>query len=510
MSSHTDIVDLLVVGGGINGAGVACDAAGRGLSVVLCEQGDLAGATSSASSKLVHGGLRYLEHYEFRLVRESLAERSALLNKAPHIVRPKRFVLPLGPGMRPAWMVAAGLFLYDHLSARDSRLPNSQRLDLHGAPEGAALSSGARVGFAYSDCTMDDARLVVLNALAAAENGARILTRTAFVSARREEGVWRATLRDSVSGGEETVYARAIVNAAGPWVSSVIDAVHEGQTHRDVRLVKGSHIVVPRLYDGDQAYILQNDDGRVVFVIPYQGDFTLIGTTEHDLDAPPPLDGQGFGASAEETDYLCHAVNRYFKTHIAPADVVWAYAGVRPLFAHEAASATSVTREYVLDVQSRDGAAPLVSVFGGKLTTYRRLAEKVLERLKPFVTHMGAPWTLHAPLPGGDLPNGGMDALLLQLHRDYPWADDALLSGLMARHGTRAARVLGDAAEPTDLGQDFGHGLTACEVDYLMTVEWARSGDDVLWRRTKLGLRFDTAQRAALEAYVTSASACLK
>jgi len=495
-------VDLLVVGGGINGVGVACDAAGRGLSVVLCEQGDLGGATSSASSKLVHGGLRYLEHYAFALVRESLIERSALLRKAPHIVHPKRFVLPLGPGMRPAWMVALGLFLYDHFGTRDPQLAPHRRLNLRTADEGRVLSGAAAVGFEYADCTMDDARLVVLNALSAAENGARILTRSALVGARRVAGLWQATLRNGVTGVEQTVMARAIVNAAGPWVTDVIGTVEGAHSTKQMRLVKGSHIVVKRLYDGEQAYILQNDDGRVVFVIPYQDDFTLIGTTEVDMDSPPPLDGAGFSISAAETAYLCRAVNRDFAAAIDPSDVVWGYAGVRPLFQDKTASATQTTREYVLDVQDADDAAPVLSVYGGKLTTYRRLAEKVLDRLNPYLPKMGATWTLSAPLPGGDFPDGDVDALVAQLSRDRPGLEEMFLRGLVRRYGSRVALVLGEAQDLDALGQNFGHGLWSCEVDYLMDREWARSGEDILWRRTKLGLYFDDAQAAALQHYV--------
>jgi glycerol-3-phosphate dehydrogenase len=457
--------------------------------------------------------LRYLEHYEFRLVWESLTERTALLNKAPHIVHPMRFVLPVASGMRPAWMIAMGMFLYDHMGTQDVRLPGSRRMKLRSAPEGVPLSDGAEDGFVYSDCTVDDARLVMANALGAAEKGAEILTRTAFMSAKRDGGVWCATLRDTLSGIEKTICARAIVNAAGPWVMDVANAVHGAQRRNDVRLVKGSHIVVKRLYEGNQAYILQNDDGRVVFVIPYLDRFTMIGTTEQDMAAPPPFEGQEserkFDITEAETAYLCRAVNRHFKAHIAPADALWTFAGARPLFQDNAASSSTATREYVLDVQDENGALPLLSVFGGKLTTYRRLAEKVLKRLRPYMTHMGAEWTLNAPLPGGDWPGAQgrgpqarMDEVLGQIGRDYPWADGALLKSLVSRHGARTALVLGDTKGPDDLGQDFGHGLTACEVDYFIAHEWARTAEDILWRRTKLGLDFDAAQGEALRRYV--------
>lgn len=506
--SGGDIVDLLVVGGGVNGSGIACDAAGRGLSVVLCEQNDLASATSQASSKLVHGGLRYLEHYEFRLVRESLSERATLLDKAPHIVKPKRFVLPHGKGMRPAWMVSIGMFLYDFLAPRDARLPGHKRLNLHTAPEGEPLGSdgdvAVDVGFAYSDCTVDDTRLVALNAMQAAEHGARVLTRTALVSAKRDGDVWQAVLRDMRTGAEQTVRTRALVNVAGPWVRGVIDALDGIDVSKDVRPVKGSHIVVERLYEGGQAYILQNVDGRIVFVIPYHDDFTLIGTTEVELDGPPPLDGRGFTCSAEETVYLCDVVNRYFKKHISPDDVVWAFAGVRPLFKDTAAgSASAATREYMLDLQSDAGQAPVLSVFGGKLTTYRVLGEKVMERLQPFFPAMGPAWTAHVPLPGGeDMPPGGVEELLNRLRQSHPVIDEDVLRGLVRRHGTRAVRILAAAKGANDLGLVFGHGLTGCEVDYLMDVEWAETADDILWRRTKLGLKFSATERQALDDYM--------
>lgn len=510
MTQHPELYDLLVVGGGINGAGIARDAAGRGLSVLLCEQGDLGGATSSASSKLVHGGLRYLEHYEFRLVAESLAERATLLNMAPHIVHPMRFVLPHAPGMRPAWMVSLGLFLYDILSKRDARLGACGKLDLTTAFQGEPLQDHVRVGFDYADCTVDDSRLVILNARAAQDRGADIFTRTALVEAHREDGLWRAKLRDAITGVERDVHTKVLVNVAGPWVRNVIDNAHGVLVGKDVRLVKGSHIVVPRLFDGDHAYILQNDDGRVVFVIPFHDAFTLIGTTEDILEAPPPLDGVGFGISDAESEYLCRAVNRYFSKQISPADVTWAYAGVRPLFEDKAASASAVTREYVLDLQGTNGDAPLLSVFGGKLTTYRRLAEKALDKVRPFLPHMGPPWTSDIPLPGGALPDNGMAGLLAELQTAYPWATEAFLRALADRHGALVFDVLGDAANEAALGENFGHGLYAREVKYFISHEWARESDDILWRRTKLGLVMDEAERAALARYLSSRSAPMR
>lgn len=502
MNEHIESYDLLVVGGGINGAGIARDAAGRGLSVLLCEQGDLAGATSSASSKLVHGGLRYLEHYQFRLVAESLAERTTLLNMAPHIVKPMRFVLPHAPGMRPAWMVSMGLFLYDILSKRDTRLGACRKLDLTSGPQGKALQEHVHIGFEYADCTVDDSRLVVLNARAARDLGATILVRTALAEAHREDGCWRARLRDAQTGRDREVRARVLMNVAGPWVRNVIDSAHGVLVGKSVRLVKGSHIVVPCLYDGDHAYILQNDDGRVVFVIPYQGTFTLIGTTEDILGAPPPLDGQGFGVTDAETEYLCSAVSRYFTRQIAPADVAWSYAGVRPLFEDKAASASAVTREYVLDLQGGTGDAALLSVFGGKLTTYRRLAEKALETVRPFLPNMGSAWTSTVPLPGGDLSEGGMDGLLNALNVAYPWAQEGYLQALANRHGALTSEVLGDARDENALGENFGQGLYAREVDHFIAREWARTADDILWRRTKMGLVMAGTGRAALTAYL--------
>lgn len=505
MSHLPSDTDILVIGGGINGVGVACDAAGRGLKVVLCEHGDLASATSSASSKLVHGGLRYLEHYEFRLVRESLAERSILLNKAPHLVHPMRFVLPHHPSMRPAWMLSLGLFLYDHLAKFDPRLARSWRLNLNTDVEGQALNTSVDTGFVYSDCWVDDSRLVVCIARAAADHGAHVLTRTRVTGAKRQGDAWDVTVHDLASDQTHTIHARAIVNAAGPWTLDVLKACHGQDQGKQLRLVKGSHMVVPRLYAGEHAYILQNDDGRIVFVIPYQDDFTLIGTTEERMDVPPNMDGERLDISAEESAYLCQTVNSYFTTSIKPEDAVWSYAGVRPLFDDEAAHASHVTREYVLDLDVSEGLA-LLSVFGGKLTTYRQLAEKVLQRLKPYVPDMGAPWTEKAVLPGGDMPTTPA-AFFEHLHHMYPDIVPDVLHGLAKRHGELAHVILDGAETMAELGQYFGHGLTAREVDYMIAHEWACTAEDILWRRSKLGLIFDARQHAALAAYIDSSSA---
>jgi glycerol-3-phosphate dehydrogenase len=484
-------VDLLVIGGGINGAGIARDAAGRGLKVVLAERDDLASATSSASTKLVHGGLRYLEHYEFRLVREALAEREVLLALAPHIVRPLTFVMPHVPALRPAWLIRAGLFLYDHLGGR-RRLPASRGLDLDRDPAGRPLKPEITRGFAYADCWVDDARLVVLNALDAAARGATILTRTACVGARRDGGLWRATLADS-SGTRREIAARAVVNATGPWVREVVTGTLGLPAANAVRLVKGSHIVTRRLFEGEQAYILQNDDRRVVFAIPYEDDFTLIGTTDLAVDASaaaaPAID-------AAEIDYLCRAVSRYFRRAVAASDVVWTYSGVRPLYDDGRTDPSAVTRDYVLDLdRGGDGAAPALSVYGGKITTYRRLAEQVMATLAPFLPAAGASWTATRPLPGGELGTPDFASFLAELERRYPGLPARQLRALARRHGSRAIRLIGEARTPADLGIDFAGGLCAREAEWLIAEEWAREPDDILWRRTKCGLHMSAEER---------------
>jgi glycerol-3-phosphate dehydrogenase len=491
--------DLLVVGGGVNGAGIARDAAGRGLSVLLVEQDDLASATSSASTKLVHGGLRYLEYYEFRLVREALEERETLLAMAPHIIWPLRFVLPHANATRPAWLVRLGLFLYDHLGCR-RRLPGSRGLNLTDAPEGAALRPEYRKAFAYSDCWVDDARLVALNALDAAERGATILTRTKLVSAHRADGGWQARLQVK-DGPERQVRAKAIVNAAGPWVSEVLTGALSVATGSATRLIKGSHIVVPRLFDGDHAYMLQNPDRRIVFAIPYEDRFTLVGTTDVAWDAPPgPAQ-----IEASETAYLCDSLNRYFSTQVTPADVVWSYAGVRPLFDDNADSASAVTRDYVLEVDAPHGQAPVLSVFGGKITTYRRLADQALDKLAAFFPSAGPSWTRGAVLPGGDLPDLDRGALARTLRDQYPFLPESLAFRLARSYGTRARQIVGNARSLNDLGEDFGAGLHQAEVDYLITQEWSRSAQDILFRRSKLGLHMAPAGTRRLEAYLQAA-----
>ncbi|MFD6317975.1 glycerol-3-phosphate dehydrogenase [Methylorubrum thiocyanatum] len=492
--------DLLVIGGGINGVGIARDAAGRGLRVLLCERGDLAEHTSSASTKLIHGGLRYLEHYEFRLVREALAERERLMRLAPHIIWPLRFVLPHDAGLRPAWMLRLGLFLYDHL-ARLKALPRSDALRLTRDGVGAPLQDRLTRGFAYSDCWVEDSRLVVLNAVDAAERGAQIRTRTTVESARREAGGWTVTLHDAATRRRESVRARIVVNAAGPWVGETLLRTLSVEARPKVRLVKGSHIVVRRLYDGEQAYILQQPDRRIVFAIPYERDFTLIGTTDvaHE-GGPGPV-----GISQEETRYLCACINRSFERSIGPDDVVWSFSGLRPLYDDAAANASAVTRDYVLELDT-DG-PPVLSVFGGKITTYRRLAEHALEKLRPQLSGLKPGWTGQAPLPGGEMEEADFNRFAERLAAEHPFLPQATARRLARAYGTRAERLLGDARVLSDLGETFGGDLSAREVDYLVRHEWARTPDDILWRRSKLGLRTGRTDVARLGRYLAAASA---
>jgi glycerol-3-phosphate dehydrogenase len=497
MEKHIN-VDLLIIGGGVNGAGIARAAAGRGLAVMLCEQGDLAGATSSASSKLIHGGLRYLEYYRFRFVREALLEREVLLGIAPHIVWPARFILPHNRGLRPALMIEAGLFLYDWL-ARRNRLGRSRRLDLRTAKEGAPLKDHLTTGFAYSDCRVDDARLVVLNAVDAWERGACIRTRTRCVSAKRVQGMWQAMLLDARETTATTVMARALVDAAGPWAAEVFNIVSGRDACKSLRLVKGSHIVVPRIYEGDQCYVLQNEDRRVIFVMPYETDYSLIGTTEIPF-AGDPLKAR---ISEDEIVYLCAAVSRYFRTPLSPSDVAGSFSGVRPLYDDGAKNASAATRDYVLDLDAPKGSAPLLSVLGGKITTYRRLAEDAIERLAPHLQPpRDKPWTATAPLPGGDMEDGDFDRFLRKLRGKYPWLDAATATRLARAYGTRAEVILGDARGACDLGVDFGAGLFQAEIDYLIGQEFALTAEDILWRRSKLGLHLSPVECGRVSAYV--------
>jgi glycerol-3-phosphate dehydrogenase len=493
--------DIAIIGGGVNGCGIARDAAGRGLSVYLCEKSDLAGATSSASTKLIHGGLRYLEYYEFRLVREALMEREILLRAAPHIVSPLRFVLPHHKGLRPAWFIRLGLLLYDHLGGRKI-LPAARRIDLTRDPAGAPLKPAFRRGFEYSDCWVDDARLVVLNAIDAAERGATIETRTEMVKAERRPGGWRITLRDK-SGALREIAAKAIVNAAGPWVGAVMSERVGLLPDAPVRLVKGSHIVVRKLFDHDRAYIFQNADKRIVFAIPYEHDFTLIGTTDLDYEGDP----SDPHATDEEIAYLCAAASEYFRQPIEPASVVWTYSGVRPLYDDGASAAQEATRDYVLKVDGGGDLAPVLNIYGGKITTYRRLAETALEKLRPFFPELGRSWTAGAPLPGGDFPVDGQAALAAKIASLSPACSPRRAARFARAYGTRATQIVEGVRTEDDWGIAFGADLTEREVCYLMEHEWADGAEDVLWRRSKLGLRIGKAEAARLEDWMRTRGA---
>ena len=506
MTGGADSFDLLVVGGGVNGIGIARDAAGRGLKVMVVEQKDLASATSSASTKLIHGGLRYLEYYEFRLVREALSEREVLLESAPHIIWPLRFVLPHEKTLRPAWMIRIGLFLYDHLGGR-KRLPPSRRVDLDRPPLNDGLKAEYKVGFEYSDCWVNDARLVVLNAMDARERGATILTRAACVAAKRDAGGWLAEIREA-NGATRQVRAKVLVNATGPWAAQFIQNCAGIAMSAQLRLVKGSHIIVPKLFAGSHAFILQNYDRRIVFAIPYEQDFTLVGTTDIPYDGDPAK----VAISPDETAYLCDVVNRHFARSITAKDVVWTYAGVRPLFDEDgSANASAVSRDYVLELdtgagQGGAGEAPLLNVFGGKITTYRRLSEHALQKLKPYLPQMGTDWTAGSTLPGGDIADADFDRYAAEAARRFNWLPAPTVRRLCRAYGTRIDRVLQGAKGINDLGQNFGADLYEREVAYLVDQEWACSAEDVLWRRSKLGLHMTPEQRAVLDRRLPNAT----
>ena len=496
-------VDIAIIGGGINGCGIARDAAGRGLSIYLCEQNDLASGTSSWSTKLIHGGLRYLEHYEFRLVREALIERERLWRLAPHIISPLRFVLPAHRGLRPSWMLRLGLFLYDHLGGR-KLLPATRMLDLLNDEVGRPLKPDAEIGFEYSDCSVDDARLVVLNAMDARAHGAVIETRQKLIAAERINSLWRLTIEDQNTKTTKIVEARALVNAAGPWVADILEHKLHSDMEARVRLVQGSHIVLRRLYDHDRAYIFQNADGRIVFVIPYQKHFTLVGTTDRDYKGDPA----NVRATEDEIAYLIEAASEYFKAPLKRDDVVWSFSGVRPLYDDGASKAQEATRDYVLKLDAPEGKAPLLSVFGGKITTYRRLAEAVLDRFKPYFAALSSRsgWTANDVLPGGNFPVTGFKTLVDRLCADYPNFEHAYLERLCHLYGTCARDILGSAHLMSDLGQHFGGTLTEREIDYLIRAEWAQTAEDVLWRRTKLGLILTESEQDHLASAMRSKS----
>ncbi|UES49334.1 glycerol-3-phosphate dehydrogenase [Roseibium aggregatum] len=491
--------DLLIIGGGINGTGIARDAVGRGASVLLVEMGDLAGATSSASTKLIHGGLRYLEYYEFGLVRKALKEREVLWRAAPHIAWPLRFILPHHKDLRPAWLLRLGLFMYDHLGGREL-LPATKTVRLDQAPFSQGLKKLFKKGFEYSDCWVDDARLVVLNARDAADRGAEIQTRTKCISARRDGDVWQVVLKDLASGEEKTVTANVLVNAAGPWVADMLSGVTGANNSSSVRLVKGSHIIVKRQFEHDRCFIFQNGDGRIVFAIPYENDFTLIGTTDVDFQD----DLSKVEISKDEIAYLCKAASEYLENAITPEDVVHTYSGVRPLYDDGAKDAKAATRDYVLELDAGDTKPAILSVFGGKITTYRKLAEHVLEKLEPYLPFKRGVWTAYAPLPGGDFKVSEFDAEVSRLEADYPFLDKVFATRLTRLYGTDARFILGEAKTLEDLGRCFGYNLHEAEVKWLVRREWARSAQDILWRRSKLGLRLSGEEAAELDTYLSA------
>ena len=490
-----ETIDLLVIGGGVNGAGIARDAAGRGLSVCLVEKDDLAAHTSSSSTKLIHGGLRYLEHFEFRLVRESLIERERLLNIAPHIIWPMRFVLPHDKGLRPKWMLRLGLFLYDHLGGR-KLLPPTRDVDLHATPHGEILQERLTRGFEYSDCWVEDSRLVVLNCLDAKERGADIRTRTECTGLARHNNHWLATLRNP-DASEDQISARRVVNASGPWVDTVLGRAIPDKPHQNLRLVKGSHLIFPRLFAHDECYIFQNHDNRIVFAIPYERDFTLIGTTDQLFKGDP----SGIDISAEEATYICDAANEYFRTELRPEDAVASYAGVRPLYENNAASNSTVTRDYQFELdRGDDGKAPvLLSIFGGKLTTYRKLAEHALKKLGLGEEN----WTANTDLPGGDIDPMRFDAFVADMRTAYPWMGASMVTRLARAYGTRMRMLIGDAASLADLGEQLGGNLYAAELSYLAQYEFATTGDDVLKRRSKLYLHLSDEEQARVTDWFT-------
>jgi len=490
------IFDIFIIGGGVNGAGIARDAAGRGHSVYLAEMNDLASGTSSAATKLIHGGLRYLEHYEFSLVREALIEREILWDMAPFIIKPMRFILPHQKGLRPKWFLRLGLFIYDYIGGR-KKLPPTKTLNLKTDIAGKPLRQNFSTGFEYSDCFVDDARLVILNAKGASDRGASINVRTKVIKASQKNDIWQVEVKNQLTNKKQIIKAKSLINATGPWSDFVTSNIDDmGQTH-NVRLVKGSHIVVNKLYDHDKCYIFQNADNRIIFAIPYQEDFTLIGTTDVDYDGNP----SDVSISSDELNYLCDATSHYFSQQITRANVVWAYSGVRPLFDDGADEAQEATRDYVLKLET-DGGAPLLNIFGGKLTTYRHLAEEVLEKIEGIIGKKKPKWTANSTLPGGDFAIGKFDALVNQLRKEYSFISRTQIKRMVRLYGTLTKELLGDAKTYSDLGEDFGANLSVREVEYLIKNEWAITADDILWRRTKIGLIIKDRDRRALERYL--------
>lgn len=497
MVATTDY-DIFIVGGGINGCGIARDAAGRGFRTALAEMNDLASGTSSRATKLIHGGLRYLEHYEFRLVREALMEREVIWANAPHLVSPMRFILPYHPGgVRPAWLLRLGLFLYDHIGGR-KLLPATRTLNMKTDPAAAPLKDLFTKAFEYSDAWVDDARFVAVNAMDAKDRGATIHTRTKVIGARREAEIWHIKLLDLRSGGTREVTSRLLVNAAGPWVDRVLAGVEGLSEVHNVRLVQGSHIIVRKKFEGGRSYFFQNNDGRIIFAIPYENDFTLIGTTDQDYKGDPAK----VEITIEERDYLCSAASEYFREPVKSDDIVWAYSGVRPLYDDGADKAQEATRDYVLKDDAAQGKAPLINIFGGKITTYRRLSEHMLQKIEHYLGKKGAPWTHNAALPGGDFPVRDFDKLKARLAKHYPYLKSAHAARLFRMYGTRAQWVLGNSASYSDLGQHFGADLYEVEVRYMMVQEWALTAEDVVWRRSKLGLVMSESEIAALDRFM--------
>lgn len=495
--SRTKIYDIAVIGGGINGTGVAADAAGRGLNVFLCEQNDLASGTSSASSKLIHGGLRYLEHYEFRLVKEALAEREVLLNKAPHLVSPLKFTMPHRKHLRPAWMIRCGLFLYDHLSRRNT-LPKAKKIRFG---ENSILKEGITKGFDYYDCWVDDARLVVTNALAARERGANVRTQTICEQIRYDQSrkIWVVSLLDKLNDARYEIEAKNIVNASGPWLNQFLEtSASEIKPKRQIRLIKGSHIIVPQVHDKNEAFILQNEDKRVVFVLPYLNDYSIIGTTDKEYQGNP----EDVAIDDWEVNYLIDVFNLHFKQQIKAEDIVSTYSGIRPLCDDESSDPSAITRDYTLELHEQSQSNALISVYGGKITTYRKLAEAVLTKLAPYIAPKTEAWTSSEPLPGALKYGQTRDEIKQGIEEYCPWLETELLNRFTATYGLNCFHFLGDKKEMADMGQDFGHSLYQAEVDYLIEREWATTADDILWRRTKLGLKLSKDATEALQRYV--------